>query len=215
MTVLAPTTATEPSWLLDVRLRAQRHMLFCRELWAGHHHLGEEAMAISHGEADLALASRSQLLAAELEFQRNDEQAQELSAEIEELAQQACDERWEQLCAALELTACERELLSLALAAELAPALRRVYGYLQDETVALDPTPALAAELWGRAQPPRIHANGALLRWALAQPRDANAEPSSSTTGWVADPLLLEHLLEGDQTRSAPLGRPVAPATGP
>jgi hypothetical protein len=215
MSVLAAATATDPTWLVDVRLRARRRMLFCRELWARHHNFAEAAMAISHSEVDLALAGRRQLLAAELEFQRSDEQAQALSVEIESLAELAPDDRWEQMCSALGLAAAERELLSLALAAELAPALRRVYGYLQDEAVPLDPTPALAAELWCRTHPPRMGADGALRRWALAQPRDPAAEPTSSTTGWFADPLLLEHLLDGGHTRSAPLGRPVAPAGGP
>jgi hypothetical protein len=215
MSVLAAATATDPTWLVDVRLRARRRMLFCRELWARHHNLGEDAMAISHSEVDLSLAGRQQLLAAELEFQRSDEQAQALSVEIERLAKRAPDQRWEQMCSALGLAAAERELLSLALAAELAPALRRVYGYLQDDTVPLDPTPALAAELWGRAYPPRMNADGALRRWALAHPREATAEPTSSTTGWLVDPLLLEHLLDGASTSPSPLGRRVTPTDPP
>jgi adenylate kinase family enzyme len=205
----------EPTWLTEIRLRAHRRMLWCRELWARHRHLGEETMAIGHGEVELALASRQRLLAAELEFYRVDEQASAFGAELDAVLAQGPDERWGRLCSTLGLSVPERGLLALALAAELVPALRRVYGYLQDETAPLDPTSALVAELWCQPHPPPIGADGALVRWALAQPREAGAEPTSSSTPWVADPLLLAHLLEDYHGRSAPLGRPVIPPDGP
>jgi hypothetical protein len=213
--VTGEMATAEPTWLTEVRLRAHRRMLWCRELWARHRHLGEETMAIGHGEVELALASRQRLLAAELEFYCVDKHTSALGAELDAVAEQGPDERWERLCSTLGLSAPERRLLALALAAELAPALRRVYGYLQDETAPLDPTPALVAELWCQPHPPPIGADGALVRWALAQPREEGAEPASSSTPWVADPLLLAHLLDGRDGRSAPLGRRVTPPDGP
>ena len=55
---MAAPPATEPQWLLDVRLRARRRMLWMRELWSQHRYANEEALAITHSEVELALAGR-------------------------------------------------------------------------------------------------------------------------------------------------------------
>ena len=215
MSTLVAATTSEPAWLLDVRLRSVRRMLWCRELWARHRHDEEDALAITHSEVELALAGPRELLEAELEFHRSDERAQALSDEIELRAEQPAGGRWAHLCSTLALAPAEQQLLALALAAELVPALRRVFGYLQDESTALDPTPALVAELWGWTRPPHIGAASALISWALAHPSDAAADPGSSTTGWAADPCLLENLLEQYEGWHGPLGELVAPLPGP
>jgi hypothetical protein len=216
VSVVAAPAATEPRWLVDVRLRARRRMLWCRELWARHRYIDEASLAITHSEVELALAAPETLLSAEQEFQATDEQAQRLTTELDALAERAADPRWDLLCAELELAPPEQELLALALAAELVPALRRVYGYLQDETIPLDPTPALVADLWGRPTPPRFGGDSALVRWALARPFDHGRDPASSSTGWVADPLVLDHLLaDGVAGRLGPLSEPVEPPPGP
>lgn len=216
MSVVAAPVATEPRWLVDVRLRARRRMIWCRELWARHRYVDEDSLAITHSEVEIALAAPETLQSAEQEFQATNEQAQRLTAEIDALAEQAADPRWDRLCTELELDPAEQELLALALAAELVPALRRVYGYLQDETIPLDPTPALVADLWNRPAPPRFGSDSALVRWALAHPVDHGRDPASSSTGWAADPLVLDHLLaDGPAGRPGPLGEPVQPPAGP
>jgi MoxR-like ATPase len=214
--MVAAPAATEPRWLVDVRLRARRRMVWCRELWARHRYVDEDSLAITHSEVEIALAAPESLLSAEQEFQATDEQAQRLTAEIDALAERAADPRWARLCSELELEPAEQELLALALAAELVPALRRVYGYLQDETIPLDPTPALVADLWNLPAPPRFGSDSALARWALAHPVDHGRDPASSATGWAADPLVLDHLLaDGPAAGPGPLGEPVQPSAGP
>jgi hypothetical protein len=212
VSVVAASLATEPRWLIDVRLRARRRTLWCRELWERHRYAGEGLLAITHSEVELALADTESLVRAEQEFYATDEQAQGLTAEIDALDEQAVDPRWERLCSELELRPAEQELLALALAAELVPALRRVYGYLQDETTPLDPTPALVADLWSRPTPPRFGSNSALVRWAVARPSDTRRDPASSSTGWVADPLVLDYLLAAGNR--GPLSAPVAAPPG-
>jgi ATPase family associated with various cellular activities (AAA)/Winged helix domain, variant len=211
LVVSAPTN-TPPRWLVDVRLRTQRRVLWCRELWARNRYVGEESLAITHSEVELALASPEALLEAERDFHANDENARLLTAELEAIAEHE-DPRWLGLAVELGLAPAEQQLLALALAAELAPALRRVYGYLQDETVPLDPTPALVGELWGHAAPPRFDRDSALVRWELARPADSVRDRLSSSTGWLADPLLLDWLL-GDG-KPGPHGRRVDAPAGP
>jgi AAA+ superfamily predicted ATPase len=207
VSVAAPRTSTEPAWLVEVRLRALRRVLWCRELWERNRYVDEDGLTISHSEVELVLLPRDQLAIAEAEFLADDEQARRLTSEIEALPE---DARWAGLCSELELSAPEQALLALALAVELVPALRRVYGYLQDETTPLDATPALVADLWRLASPPRFGVDSALLRWALAHPVDG-AQPLSSSTGWSADPLVFDHLLPGDESRLlGPLSRSVS-----
>ena len=214
MSVVAAPAITEPRWLIDVRLRARRRMLWCRALWASRRYVDEGSLAITHSEVELALVVTEDLLRAEREFQASDEETQTLNADIDALSEQA-DPRWDSLCLELELAPAEQELLALALAAELVPALRRVYGYLQDETAPLDPTPALVADLWGLTAPPRFGSDSALVRWAVAHPVDAGRGPASSSTGWVADPLVLDHLLAEGSGKPGPLSTRVAPPPGP
>ena len=80
-TVEAPTTI-EPLWLTDVRLRAQRRVLWCRELWARMGYVGEESLAIRHSDVDAALARTDELRAAELVFYASDEDASRITAAL-------------------------------------------------------------------------------------------------------------------------------------
>jgi AAA+ superfamily predicted ATPase len=198
VSVVAPRTTTEPAWLAEVRLRVLRRVLWCRELWERNRYADEDGLAISHSEVELVLLPRDQLTIAEAEFLAGDGHARRLTDEIEALPE---DVRWTGLCSELELSAPEQALLALALAVELVPALRRVYGYVQNETTPLDATPALAADLWGLDAPPRFGADSALLRWGLARPVEP-AVALSSFTGWAADPLVLDHLLAEDRSHS-------------
>jgi SpoVK/Ycf46/Vps4 family AAA+-type ATPase len=208
VSTVAPRTSTEPAWLTGVRLRVLRRVLWCRELWERSRYVGEDALAISHSEVELVLLPREELTSAEAEFLASDEHAALLTTELEALPE---DARWVTLCSELELAEPEQALLGLALAVELVPALRRVYGYVQNETTPVEATPALVADLWTLASPPRLGDDSALIRWALAHPVDGGAGQLSSSTGWVADQLVLDHLLaEGRSRVLGPLSRPVA-----
>ena len=199
MSVVAPRTSTEPAWLAEVRLRVLRRVLWCRELWERNRYVDEDGLAISHSEVELVLLPREELTSAEAEFLTGDEQARRLTAELEALPE---DARWATLCSELELSEPEQALLALALAVELVPALRRVYGYVQNETTPSEATPALVADLWGIASPPRFGDDSALLRWALAHRADGGAGPlSSSTETFHALHLLLLSFGAGSDSR--------------
>ena len=193
-----PDAAAEPGWLRAVRLRCLRRVLWCRELWSHHHYEQEQSLAITHSEVERALVPPPDMLHAELGFYSADEQASALTAEIDALADGRADPRWARLASELELSPAESALLAAALAAELAPALRRVYGYLQDEVTALDATPLLAGQLWTIAAP-RLGAESGLVRWRLARPLEQGREPWSSSAGWIADPAVLAYLLDEDR----------------
>jgi ATPase family protein associated with various cellular activities (AAA)/winged helix domain-containing protein len=206
VTALQAPPVVEPAWLTEVRLRAERRVLWCRELWERLRYDGERSLAISHSDVDAALDAT--LRRAEDEFVATDERTRRLTAELAGLDP---DPRFVHLCADLGVEPAEQELLALALAVELVPSLRGVYGYLQDETVPLEPTPKLAAELWGRSMPARPATGSALVRWALARPTESGLDIRSSSTGWVVDPLLLGHLL-GDGRPLPVVDVPAGPA---
>jgi AAA+ superfamily predicted ATPase len=203
-----------PPWLEEVRLRAQRRMLWCREAWVRSRYAGEDALAITHSEVERALATPDAAWRAERGFYAEDPAAAALTTAIDTLAQNGDDARWRRLVALCELTADEGALLACALAAEWAPALRRVFGYLEDDAVPLDATPALVGALWQLAAPPRIGAASGLVRWRLARPADPARATESSSMPWVADPCLLDHLL-GDKAPSGPATRLAVPVTAP
>ena len=207
----------EPVWMQIVRLRAERRVLWCRELWARHHYLDEHSLAITHSEVERALGPPAQALADERAFFAESPEAAALSAEIEELERDGSDLPWQRLAATFELDKAESALLACALAAELAPPLRRVFGYLQDDVAPLDASPALVAALWGLPAPPLLGVQSRLIRWRLARPVEGGREPESSLNGWVADPSLLGHLLEGEalEDRSSLLAAPLLSPTHP
>jgi AAA+ superfamily predicted ATPase len=214
--VPADPVPAEPVWLTEVRLRAGRRALWLRSLWASGRYPGEEAMAISHSEVDRAMTPPGELALAERRFYREDKGAAQVSAALDQLLAAGPDARWERLTRALELSVTQANLLALALAAEAAPEMRRVYGYLNDGAGPADPSPALARVLWDWAPGLRIDADCALLRWRLAWPRDGDQDLCPAEGPWAADPLLLAELIgDGAGERSAPLGHAVEPVTGP
>ena len=186
---------TEPVWLQAVRLRARRRMLWCRSLWARHHYVDEQTLAITHSEVERALARPDAMLAAERDFYASDETATSIGAELAALEGEPSDPRWERLVTLCVLSPAESALLACALACEAEPALRRVFAYLQDEPTPTDANPTIVAGLWGAAATPVIGADSGLVRWRLAQPLDDGREPDSRVTGWAADPSVLAYLL--------------------
>jgi len=214
--VPAEPVPAEPAWLIEVRLRAGRRALWLRSLWAASRYPGEDAMAISHSEVDRAMTPAGALALAERRFYREDAAAAPVSAALDRLLAAGPDGRWDHLTRALGLSGPETSLLALALAAEAAPEMRRVYGYLRDETGPVDASPALARVLWDWAAELRIDAGSALLRWQLAWPRDGGRDRCAAEDQWIADPLLLAELTgDGPGARSGPVGRDVGPAGEP
>ena len=214
MTIDVAGVRTEPRWLDEVLLRARLRVLWCRELWTRLRYDDEESLAITHSGVDAALAAAEDLRLAERAFYESDPAARAATVELALMCEQGPDPRWAELCATLGVEPAEQELLALALAAELEPALRRVYGYLEDETTPLDSTAALAAALWGRLLPLRLDRDSALLRWALVRQADPAGDPASLATGWIADPLVLDFLLDSGR-RHGPSGAVVRPPEGP
>ncbi|HMD91016.1 MAG TPA: ATP-binding protein [Trebonia sp.] len=186
----------EPGWLTEVRLRAARRVLWLRSLWAGSRYPGEDAMAISHSEVDRAMLAPGELARAECRFYGEDPTAAAVSEALDRLLGAGPDPRWEHLARTLGLSAADASLLALALAAEAVPDLRRVFGYLRDDTGPGDASPALASALWDWPPDVRVDARSALLRWRLARPREADPDLCAAS-GWIADPLLLTELAGG------------------
>jgi hypothetical protein len=211
---LAPELAgPEPAWLAGVRLRALRRVTWLRECWSRGGYGDESAMAISHSEVDLALMLPAALAAEEQAFYRRDRTAASLSAALDSLAARPAEgDPWQHLVSCLELTVPEANLLALALAAEAIPALRRVYGYLQDETGGSDATPGLAACLWSWPGGSGLGSAEALQRWHLARPALHGGWPGSARCEWQADPALLGYLLPGPAPGAG--GRLLTPPDG-
>ena len=189
-----PASAVEPRWLTEVRLRATRRVLWLRHLWSQHHYEGEHLLAISHSEVDRALAARTEASEAEQAFYRSDERAAAASAQLAALAERPGDARLEHLIGTLGLGPVDAALFMLTAARALDPAIARVFGYLLDVTEAADPTPSLAATLFGLTGEPPPGPDSALVRWLLAEPVVTGGDAFACSTGWRADAALLRAL---------------------
>jgi hypothetical protein len=223
----AVSRAPEPRWLTEVRLRAARRVLWLRHLWSGNHYEGEHLLAISHSEIDRALSSPVEAAEAELAFYQSDGQAIATSARITALAEAELseDDAFDYLVRTLGLSPVDAGLFKLAAAAAFDPAIARVFGYLLDVTEGAQPTPALAATLFGTTGAPP-GPDSALLRWLLAEPVTTGRDPFARSTGWQADALLVRALAgpDGAAADLAPAdanwgagttGRIVVPPSGP
>jgi AAA+ superfamily predicted ATPase len=197
--------AAEPCWLVEVRLRASRRVLWLRHLWSRPRYEGEQLLAISHSEVDRALASPAEMAEGEAAFYRSDERAAAVSAQITALTGQPGDVRLEHLAATLGLSHADVALFTLAAAAATDPAIARVFGYLLDRTAAADPTPSLAATLFGLGDEPPPGPGSALVRWLLAGPVAPGRDAFACSTGWRADAALLP-ALTGRPARLAAAG---------
>jgi ATPase family associated with various cellular activities (AAA) len=187
--------AAEPRWLTEVRLRATRRVLWLRHLWAMHYYGDEHLLAISHSEIDRTLASQAEASGAEQAFYASDERAAVVSARLAALAGRPEDARLEHIVATLGLSPADTALFTLAVAGAADPGLARVFGYLLDTTEAADPTPSLAATLFGLAGEPPPGPDSALVRWVLAEPAVTGHDAYACGTGWRADARLLRALM--------------------
>lgn len=202
------TTAAEgnvPAFVTRIRLRAHRRALWLRRLWSQGAGLSEQGMAIGHSEVDRILAGSEVLARAECAFYATDAAARQWDAPIREWDARVCgDPLLNCLQQAFDLSDAERDLLTLAAAAEIDPLLLRVYGYLHDDVAGCYPTPWLAAGLFPEAFPAAFGAECGLVRWQLALPQQGTASLWSPMTPWVADPQIVALLTgQADAVRMA------------
>jgi hypothetical protein len=181
-----PPAADDACAWLTLRARAvlRRRIAWIRHVWtrAG---AGDGAL---HGEIDLICSGAIDLV-AERAFYAIDPAARahgEAAAAAGLAAASAS--RWASLLAALELSTREAELLSLCLASHWDPRIGRACGYAQDDLERAGPTFALAAALFDWPTGATIAADGALLRWRLAQPARHDSAASWMTALWEVDP---------------------------
>ena len=188
-------TAAEPRWLTEVRLRASRRVLWLRHLRSQSRHEDEQLLAINHSEVDPAFTSPAAAADAEQAFYRSDERAAAASAQIAALAGQPEDARLEHLVTTLGLSPMDTALFMLTAAGATGPAIGRVFGYLLHSTEAADPTPSLAAVLFGLTGEAPPGPDSALVRWLLAGPVETGRDAFACSTGWRADAPLVSALM--------------------
>lgn len=178
--------AQQPLFVEQIRLRAQRRVLWMRVLWAG---ASEQGLAISHSEVDRILGNPARLRESEAEFYSRDETGGELGRAIDAADRAAAaDPRWTRLLGEFGVSEPEADLLALAAAVEIDPWLRRVYGYLNDDATASHATPSLARSLFQWPMSVRVGADSALVRWLLARPLDSAPNGWTETSPWICDP---------------------------
>lgn len=188
----------EPRFVTRVRLRAQRRVLWMRALWTAEQSAPIQGLAISHAEVDRITGDAAQIAAQEALFYREDPVACKLAGLIDLADSHACEHReWKRICEEFELSQYEIDLLSLAVAVEVDPLLRRVYGYLHDDASATYATPWLAAVLFQWPSGVRLGLDSALVRWRLARSLDAAPNPWAITAPWAADPHVVLWAVQG------------------
>lgn len=201
--ITAPTNnglqKEDRAWLMRIRLRSQRRILWMRS------HYGEESAeffgnpVITDNEINRILADPLVLATAEMSFYQRDETAQFLTQQIQLADDLAADNpAWQRLQQAFGLSAAEQDLLSLAIALEVDPLLRRVYGYLHDDATMTYPTLWLGSMLFEWSSPTRLEPESALVRWRLAYPIAGYDQPWSITAPWMADPAIVSWFVQGD-----------------
>lgn len=184
--------SVEPAFITRIRLRARRRMIWLRYLWGKSLADAEQGLAISHSEVDRILSGAEQDAIAESAFYETDATTRQLNRQISAIDRRvANDQTWERLRSDFALSAAEIELLMLAVAVEIDPLLRRVYGYLHDDATVGSATPWLAASLFQWSSPISFSPDSALVRWRMAWPLEGLANPWTITAPWMADPQMV------------------------
>jgi hypothetical protein len=166
------------------RARARRLAIWMRRAWEAGQSSPDQGLAITPEEVERLLGGEPD--AAQLAH--GDPETLALTHHIEAAeAALATDSTWRGLVDAFGLDRAEADLLAVAVAVEIDPALQRVLAYLHDDVRATAPTGLLAARLAGR-DPTPVN-SGALTRWRLAEPLD-DASPHRLATAWRADPAV-------------------------
>jgi len=188
----------EPVFMTRIRLRAQRRILWLRDFWSSSMSDEMQGLAISHKEVDRILVDPEQHANAESIFYVRDAHARQLNKRIDTIEQLfIAEDRWVKLRQDFCLSAQEIDLLTLAVAVEIDPLLRRVYGYIQDDANASFPTPWLAASLFQWSSVTRFGPELPLVAWRMAWPLEGLANPWSASAPWMADPHIVSWLTQG------------------
>ncbi|HEX3437622.1 MAG TPA: ATP-binding protein [Pseudacidobacterium sp.] len=168
--------------LARVRLRARLRML-----WMAAARERRNDLAISSGELDAVLEDPRVLSEREAEFYQTDDAARELSEEISELEREFEElPEWTRVRRQFALSDFEIDLLSLAVAVDVDPSLRRVYAHLQDDDAAIYATPWLAECLF-HSHVVSAGPQSRLYQLYLARPADGLENPWSIHAPWLAD----------------------------
>lgn len=190
--------SAEPAFMTRIRLRARRRMIWLRHLWGKNLQDAEQGLAISHGEVDRILIGTERDASAESAFYETDTTVRLLNGQIHAIDRWIInDEAWERLHRDFALSQAEIDLLMLAVAVEVDPLLRRVYGYLHDDATASSATPWLAASLFQWSSPIDFGPDTALVRWRMAWPLEGLVNPWTITAPWMADPQMVSWLTHG------------------
>jgi hypothetical protein len=196
----------EQIWITRIRLRAQRRVLWMRSRSVSDRELCyandvngfASNSVITDDEINRILADPQVLATAETTFYERDEIAQSLTRQIQiadDLVAQ--DPMWQRLRQVFRLSVVEQDLLALAIALEVDPSLRRVYGYLHDDATMLYPTLWLGSMLFQWPFLASLEPESDLVRWQLAYA--AGSETAwSITSAWIADPAIASWLIRGD-----------------
>jgi AAA+ superfamily predicted ATPase len=194
----AQAGAMEPPFMHRIRLRAQRRALWIRALGLADLSLTDQGPVILHAEVDRILAGYGHLAQAETSFYAANPSTRQLTKAIQRADLQAYDDpSWLRLAREFALTQQELDLLSLTVAVEIDPMLRRVYGYLHDDATACYPTPWLAAGLFQWPSVQRFTVTSAIVRWRMARPAEGVAHPWSIYAPWAADSHIVAWIVEG------------------
>ena len=187
----------EPAFMARIRLRARRRVLWLRRAWSTSA-ADQLGLAISHDEVDRILADPEALAQSQRAFYEGDQDARALAGPIGEADRAtAGDSFLERLRGEFRLSEADVDLLTLAVAIEANPWLRRVFGYIHDDATNTLPTPWLAGQLFDWAPGMQVGPDSALLHWRMARPANGPVNPWSVTAPWVADTHIASCLLHG------------------
>ena len=206
----------ETLWVTPVRLRCARRVLWLREVWARQQEASEPGTTGLHQEIDRLLSDSAEIAAEEAAFYARNREAQTLECAIGEADLRVNrTEAWQQIREEYGLSVPEQQFLLLTIAAEIQPGLRRVFGYLSDESQPHWPSPALAAELFGWPAIVRTGADSRLIRGKLACPADAANGNVLHSAEWQPDAGLVAYLLHQTEENQSAAGNFLLPSAGP
>ena len=124
----------------------------------------------------------------------------------------ARDPRMARLASTLGLSQPETQWVALLAAVQLEPHLCRVLGYLDDDSLPAEPSPAIAAGIWGWPDGWWPGSGSAVTRWALGAPaRGSDFDPR---TPWLLEPDITAFLAAQMVVRRGRPG-PADPALAP
>jgi hypothetical protein len=207
------TDFKEPPFMNRIRLRAKRRTLWIRSLGQGELILTDPGAAILDSEIDRILTRSRRGANSESSLYAKEPSARELTKAIEIADEEARDEEsWHRMASEFALSQQELDLLSLGLAVEIDPLLRRAYGYLNDDATACHPTPWLAACLFQWPALTRFSPKSGIVRLSLARPVEGLPNPWSIVTPWSADPQVAAWISDRNEIDCCVTPAPAPPA---